>query len=132
MVQPYKVGEGDGRGVLLAQLADLADELVYLVRLGVALAHRALVQGVADELLKIVAELAQLVPVVLAGDAHHVVRGDADLVDRQALELQYLAHAPVVAVVLLDDDAVGHRHHAVDAAEVVAYHGRGQGVHKTD
>lgn len=130
VVQPDEVGEGDGGIVLLAQLAYLADELVYLVGLGIALMHRFLVQRVADDLLKEVAELTQLVAVVLLGDADDVVGGNADLVDRHALKLQYLGHAAVVAVVLLDGNTVGHRHDAVNAPEIVADHGRGQGVHK--
>ena len=45
-----------GKLTLLAQLAYLADELVYLIGLGIALMHRFLVQR-ADDALKEVAEL---------------------------------------------------------------------------
>ena len=104
VVQADEVAEGDGRVVLLAELVDLAQPVVYLVGLGIAGADSLVVQMAWPvELLEHLAEVTQLVAVVLAGDVDGVVGGDADLVNGQALVLQDLAHTAVVAVMLLDD-----------------------------
>jgi len=132
VVELDEVAEGDGRVVLLAQLVYLAEQLVYLVGLGVVGADVVVGDGVADELLQHGAELTQLVAVVLAGDVDSVVRGDADLVNGQALVLKDLGHAAVVAVMLLDGDGVGNGHDGVEAEQIGAGHGRGQRVHEAE
>lgn len=130
VVQADEVAEGYGRVVLLAELVDLAQPVVYLIGLGIAGADSLVVQRLAGQLLEHLVEVTQLVAIVFAGDVDGVVGGDANLVNRQTLVLQDLAHTAVVAVVLLDNYLVGDGHDGVKAQQVVADHGSGQRVHE--
>lgn len=115
---------------MLAQFIYLAQQLVYLVGLCVVCPDCVLVERLAYEILKILSELAKLVAIVLLGNSHIEVCGNADLVNGQTLDLKNFRHTTIVAVMLLDNNAVSHGHDTVSADEIVTNHRGGKGIHE--